>query len=172
VHHLLERIDAPDLDVTPESVLVLKQAGPKGPFGMPEWGQLPIPRKLLEAGVRDMVRVSDARISGTASGAVVVHVSPDSTLDGPLRAVRNGDVIELDVDGRRLDLCVSPSEITRRLSEMAPAETPPPRGYGALYHAHVLQADAGCDFDFLRNETGALPDELPVGLLQGWLTGW
>ena len=172
VHDLLQRIDTPDLDVTPESVLVLKRAGPKGPFGMPEWGQLPIPRRLLESGVRDMVRVSDARISGTASGAVVVHVTPDSSTDSPLRAVRDGDVIELDVD-RRLSSFVfrrprSPDDCPRPCRPCRAAT----RGYQALYFAHVLQADAGCDFDFLRNEPGTPAEELPAGLLEGWLTGW
>jgi dihydroxy-acid dehydratase len=172
VYDLLRRIDDPDLNVTPSSVLVLKGAGPGGRFGMPEWGQLPIPRRLLEAGVRDMVRISDARISGTASGAVVVHVTPDSSVDGPLRALRTGDTISLDVERRRLDVGVPPEEIERRLAQARDSEALPRRGYRALYHAHVLQADKGCDFDFLRDEVGEAEAVQPDGLFEGWLTGW
>jgi dihydroxy-acid dehydratase len=118
---------------------------------MPEWGFLPIPKKLLAAGVRDMVRISDARMSGTAFGTVVVHVSPESAAGGPLAAVRNGDLIELDVESRRLELLVEPSEVQRRLADSTWQATSAERGYGRLYSKHVLQADAGCDFDFLRS---------------------
>jgi dihydroxy-acid dehydratase len=144
------RIDDPALDVRPEDILVMRNAGPVGGPGMPEWGFLPIPKKLLAAGVRDMVRISDARMSGTAFGTVVVHVSPESAVGGPLAALHDGDLISLDVPNRRLDLQVSSEEIARRLEERQPARAHPARGYRRLYSQHVLQADAGCDFDFLR----------------------
>src|SRR5262249_19830099 len=133
----------------PDDVLVLRNAGPVGGPGMPEWGFLPIPKKLLAAGVRDMVRLSDARMSGTAFGTVVVHVSPESAVGGPLAAVRDGDLIALDVPNRRLDLLVEPGEIARRLAEPPRPGGRPSRGYGWLYARPVLQAEAGCDFDFL-----------------------
>ena len=135
---------------TADDVLVLRQAGPVGGPGMAEWGFLPLPRKLLEQGVRDMVRVSDARMSGTAFGTVVVHVSPESAAGGPLAAVRDGDVIELDVPNRQLDLLVEPGEVARRLASESRPVARPERGYGWLYARHVLQAEGGCDFDFLR----------------------
>jgi len=147
---LVRRIDDPSLDVRPDDVLVLRQAGPVGGPGMPEWGFLPIPKKLLAAGVRDMVRISDARMSGTAFGTVVVHVSPESAVGGPLAAVRNGDWIELDVPNRRLELLVETQELARRLADVKPTEAQSKRGYQWLYARHVLQAEAGCDFDFLR----------------------
>jgi dihydroxy-acid dehydratase len=144
------RIDAPDLPVTPDSVLVLKHAGPLGAPGMPEWGQLPIPKKILAQGVRDMVRISDARMSGTSYGACVLHVAPESFIGGPLALVQDGDIIELDVPGRTLNLRVSDAELARR---RAAWEAPPPRyerGYGAIFSQHVTQANEGCDFDFLE----------------------
>jgi dihydroxy-acid dehydratase len=143
------RIDDPDLEVTADSVLVLRDAGPVGAPGMPEWGMLPIPKKLLEQGVRDMVRISDARMSGTSYGTCVLHVCPESRVGGPLSLVRDGDLIRLDTDERRLDLLVGDDELDRRRSAWKP---PPPhyeRGYGEFYSSHVLQADEGCDFDFL-----------------------
>jgi dihydroxy-acid dehydratase len=146
---LSARIDAPDLDVTRDDFLVLKNAGPLSPSGMPEAGYLPIPKKLAQKGVKDMVRISDARMSGTAFGTVVLHVSPDAASGGPLGAVRNGDRIRLSVRERRLDLLVGEAELAARLKSMASAP-PPARGYASLYHRHVLQADGGCDFDFLR----------------------
>jgi L-arabonate dehydrase len=149
---LLRRIDAPDLEVQPDDVLVMRNAGPVGAPGMPEWGFLPVPKKLLRQGVRDMVRLSDARMSGTAFGTVVVHVTPESATGGPLAAVRSGDLIELDVPNRRLDLLVPQDEIQQRL---AAAPRPAPhhrRGYGWLFAQHILQANQGCDFDFLRAE--------------------
>ena len=146
------RIDDPDLDVHPDDVLVMRNAGPLGGPGMPEWGFLPLPRKLLQRGIRDMVRLSDARMSGTAFGTVVVHVTPESASGSPLAAVQNGDIIELDVPNRRLDLLVEEREVQRRLSEI-PAQKPHfGRGYGVMYSQHVMQADKGCDFDFLRAE--------------------
>ena len=170
IEDLGARIDA--VEVTADSVLVLRNAGPKGGPGMPEWGQLPVPRSLLERGVTDVVRVSDARMSGTAYGTVVLHVAPEAAVGGPLAIVRDGDPIVLDVEERRLDLDLPAAEIARRLAAFAP---PPPRyrrGYGALYLEHVLQADQGCDFDFLRARPGEPPEREPLGLLRGWIGGW
>jgi dihydroxy-acid dehydratase len=144
------RLDDPALPVTPDSVLVLQDAGPLGAPGMPEWGMLPLPKKILAQGVRDMVRVSDARMSGTAYGACVLHVAPESFVGGPLAFVRDGDVIELDVPARRLTLQVGEDELARRRAAWKPREVIYPRGFGALYARHVTQADQGCDFDFLR----------------------
>jgi dihydroxy-acid dehydratase len=147
------RIDDPDLPVDENSVLVLKNAGPLGGPGMPEWGQLPIPKKILDNGFRDMVRISDARMSGTSYGACVLHVAPESYVGGPLAFVRDGDLIQLDVPGRRLTLQVSDDELAKRRAEW---KQPPPkytRGYGALFLQHITQANDGCDFDFL--ESGA-----------------
>jgi dihydroxy-acid dehydratase len=144
------RIDDEDLIVDETSVLVLQNAGPIGGPGMPEWGMLPIPQKLLKKGVRDMVRISDARMSGTSYGACVLHVAPESFIGGPLALVRDGDLIELDVDGRRLNLQVSDEEMARRRTQWKPPGRRYERGFGALYSAHVTQADRGCDFDFLH----------------------
>ena len=146
---LVARIDDDSLDVDADSVLVLQNAGPLGGPGMPEWGMLPIPRKLLEQGVRDMVRISDARMSGTSYGACVLHVSPESFIGGPLALVQNDDLIELDVPARRLDLIVDDDEMTRRRAVWQRQPAKYERGFGALYSSHVLQADQGCDFDFL-----------------------
>jgi len=151
------RIDDPALPVTADSVLVLKKAGPLGGPGMPEWGMLPIPKKLLAQGVRDMVRVSDARMSGTSYGACVLHVAPESFVGGPLNFVRDGDVVELDVPERRLALRVSDEEMARRRAGWRQAEMPYPRGWTALYARHVRQADKGCDFDFLEG-TAPVPE--------------
>ncbi|MDA8107579.1 MAG: L-arabinonate dehydratase [Betaproteobacteria bacterium] len=151
------RIDRDDLDVDPSSVLVLKNAGPLGGPGMPEWGMLPVPKKLLRQGVKDMVRVSDARMSGTSYGTCVLHVAPESFVGGPLALVRTGDSIELDVERRRLDLKVGDAELARR---RAAWKQPPPkyeRGYGAIFARHVRQADEGCDFDFLEG-TAPIPE--------------
>ncbi len=147
---LLARLDAPDLDVAADDVLILKNAGPLGGPGMPEWGLIPIPAKLARQGVRDMVRISDARISGTAFGTVVVHVTPESAVRGPLAAVRTGDEILLDIPARRLELLLDDAEIRSRLAALPPPVPPARRGYKQLYAEHVLQADLGCDFDFLR----------------------
>lgn len=151
------RIDDPDLAVDENSVLVLKNAGPLGAPGMPEWGQLPIPKKLLAKGVRDMVRISDARMSGTSYGACVLHVAPEAAVGGPLALVRDGDVVELDIPGRTLTLRVGDEELARRRAAWTPKPPPYPRGYGAMFARHVTQANEGCDFDFL--ERGApIPD--------------
>jgi dihydroxy-acid dehydratase len=147
---LAARIDAEELEVDENSVLVLQNAGPLGGPGLPEWGMLPIPRKLLRQGVRDMVRISDARMSGTAYGACVLHVSPESFIGGPLAFVQDGDLIELDVASRKLALQVSDDELARRRSAWKPQPPPYQRGFGALYAAHVTQADRGCDFDVLE----------------------
>jgi dihydroxy-acid dehydratase len=144
------RIDDPDLPIDADSVIVLQSAGPQGAPGMPEWGQLPIPKKILEQGVRDMVRISDARMSGTSYGACVLHVAPESHIGGPLALVHDGDLIELDVPNRRLHLHVPDDELDKRRADW---QQPPPkyaRGYGALYLQHITQANQGCDFDFLE----------------------
>jgi dihydroxyacid dehydratase/phosphogluconate dehydratase len=154
---MMKRIDDPDLAVTADSVLVLQDAGPIGAPGMPEWGMLPIPKKLLAQGVRDMVRISDGRMSGTSYGTCILHVSPESRLGGPLALVRDGDMIRLDTQARALDLLVDSDELAARRAAWTP---PPPhyqRGYGALFSEHVLQADEGCDFDFLAKD-GVSPE--------------
>ena len=139
---------------------------------MPEWGALPIPKRLLEQGVTDMVRISDARMSGTAFGTVVLHVAPEAAAGGPLRAVQDGDPIVLDVEAQRLDLDVPAEEIARRLERLGPPEPKYRRGYGAMYLEHVLGADEGCDFDFLRARPGEPAEREPLGLLTGWIGGW
>ena len=144
---LAARIDDPALDATPEDFLVLQHAGPLSAAGMPEAGYLPIPQKLARAGVRDMVRISDARMSGTAYGSIILHVTPDAASGGPLAKVRTGDRIRLSVRERRLDLLVEPEELARRQVSPPPF---PERGYAALYRREILQADRGCDFNFLR----------------------
>ena len=145
---LARRIDDPDLKVTPDHCLVLRNAGPIGAPGMPEAGALPIPKKLGSRGVKDMVRISDARMSGTAFGTVVLHAAPEAAAGGPLALVRDGDVIRLDAKGRRIDLEVAPDELARRRAAWSPPAKPP-RGYRRLYVDHVTQAGDGCDFDFL-----------------------
>lgn len=149
VRDMRARIDDPELDVDANSVLVLRGVGPKGGPGMPEVGHVPIPAKLAKAGVHDMVRISDGRMSGTSDGAVVLHVAPEAAAGGPLALVRDGDLIELDVEAGRLELVVSEEELLLRGKEFVPP-LPPVRGYELLYHQHVTQAPEGCDFDFLR----------------------
>jgi dihydroxy-acid dehydratase len=154
------RIDDPALGITPDSVLVLRSAGPVGGPGMPEYGMLPIPRYLLTRGVRDMVRISDARMSGTSYGACVLHVAPESHVGGPLALVRTGDPVTLDVPSRRLSLDIPERELAARRARWQP---PPPRferGYGSLFAEHVTQADQGCDFGFLARR-GAYPEPNP-----------
>ena len=155
IDDLKARIDDPDLDVEPEDVMVLKNCGPKGYPGFPEVGNMPLPKKLLERGVRDMVRISDARMSGTAYGTVVLHTAPEAAVGGTLALVENGDMIELDVAGRRLHLDVTDEVLDRRRREWVAPAPPPDRGYYKLYVEHVLQADEGVDFDFLRGGSGA-----------------
>jgi dihydroxy-acid dehydratase len=144
------RIDRDDLDVDATSVLVLKNGGPLGGPGMPEWGMLPVPKKLLKQGVKDIVRVSDARMSGTSYGTCVLHVAPESFVGGPLALVRNGDLIELDVERRSLELKLLEAELQRRKAAWAPPQRKFERGYGAVFSRHISQADRGCDFDFLE----------------------
>ena len=147
---LSARIDDPGLDVTADDFLVLQNAGPKSGYAMPEAGYLPIPAKLARAGLKDMVRISDARMSGTAYGTIVLHVSPEAAVGGPLALVRNGDRVRLSVKARSIDLLVAQPELERRKAAWQPPVAPPPRGYAKLYMDHVLQAEHGCDFDFLR----------------------
>ncbi len=153
------RIDEPDLDVTIDSVLIMRGAGPQGGPGMPEWGMLPIPQKLLKAGVRDMLRISDARMSGTSYGACVLHVAPEAHIGGPLALVQTGDIIAVDVDKRSIDMEVAPEELERRRSAWRPPEPHYLRGYGWMFAQHVRQAHEGCDFDFLETSFGPNPDE-------------
>ncbi len=148
-------VEDPDLDVTAEHIMVLRNAGPQGGPGMPEWGMLPIPTKLVKQGVRDMLRLSDARMSGTSYGACILHASPEAYIGGPLALVKTGDLITVDVPGRRIHLEVSDAELERRRAAWVP---PPPRferGYGWMFSRHILQADQGCDFDFLETGFGA-----------------
>jgi dihydroxy-acid dehydratase len=152
-HDLSARIDDPNLDVDETSVLVLKNAGPQGGPGMPEWGQLPIPKKLLQKGVRDMVRISDARMSGTSFGACVLHVAPESFVGGPLALVENGDMIELDIPARRLSLLVSDAELDKRRRNWRRSEPRYTRGYGAIFAQNVTQANEGCDFAILADRS-------------------
>jgi dihydroxy-acid dehydratase len=156
-NHMMREIDRDDLDVTPDHILVLKNAGPKGGPGMPEWGMLPIPKRLLAQGVRDMVRISDGRMSGTSYGACILHVAPESFVGGPLAFVQTGDEIEIDVDARRIHLHVSDAELAKRKAAWKAPAPKYPRGYGALFSEHIGQADAGCDFDFLA-PLGAIPE--------------
>jgi dihydroxy-acid dehydratase len=157
---MAREVERDDLEVTPDHVLVLKNAGPKGGPGMPEWGMLPIPKKLVKAGVRDMVRISDARMSGTSYGACILHVAPESFVGGPLALVQTGDEIEIDVAARRIHLHVGDEDLSRRRAAWTP---PPPRyarGYGAMYSQHIGQADEGCDFDFLEGTAQVAEPEI------------
>jgi dihydroxy-acid dehydratase len=144
------RIDDPNLDVDADSVLILRNAGPLGGPGMPEWGMLPIPKKLLKQGVRDMVRISDARMSGTSYGTCILHVAPEAWIGGPLALVKTGDIIELDVPGRKLTLKISEQELVKRRSAWRPKPARFQRGYGKFFSEHIKQANLGCDFDFLE----------------------
>ena len=154
VEDMTLRVDDPALDVSADDVLVLRNAGPKGAPGMPEAGYLPIPKKLLRTGVKDMVRISDARMSGTAFGTIVLHITPESAVGGPLALVRNGDMIRLDVAKRSIDLLIDNAELEKRRAALAPLVTPDwaKRGYAHLFNETILQADEGCDFDFMRSE--------------------
>ena len=152
-------VDDDNLDITADHVLVLRNAGPQGGPGMPEWGQLPIPRKLLAQGVRDMVRLSDARMSGTSYGACILHVSPEAFIGGPLALVKNGDLITVDVPARRLHLEVSDAELAQRRAHWQAPAPRYERGYGWMFSRHILQADQGCDFDFLETAFGGPVDE-------------
>ena len=158
VHDLAFRVDDPGLEIDETSVMVLRNAGPVGAPGMPEWGHLPIPAKLLRRGVTDLLRISDARMSGTSYGTVVLHVTPESAVGGPLALVETGDRIRLDIDDRRLDLLVDGAELERRRDGGEPPERKDERGYRRLYEEHVLQANEGCDLDFLRGRSPVVED--------------
>ncbi len=160
---MLARVDGPNLEVDASSVLVLRNAGPVGVPGMPEWGMIPIPAKLLKQGVTDMVRISDSRMSGTSFGTVVLHISPESAVGGPLAAVETGDLIRLDVDQRSLEVLISEEELKSRLARWQPAPRRFRRGYYTMFLDHILQAHEGCDFDFLRAERGDTPYEPQIG---------
>ncbi|MEY8117367.1 L-arabinonate dehydratase [Falsihalocynthiibacter sp. BN13B15] len=152
-------IDAPGLDVTEKTVLIMRGAGPQGGPGMPEWGMLPIPQKLLKAGVSDMIRISDARMSGTSYGACILHVAPEAHLGGPLALVQTGDMIDLDVDARRIHMEVSDAELEHRRALWQPPKPKFERGYGWMFARHITQANEGCDFDYLEASFGANPPE-------------
>jgi len=158
IRDLKARIDSDELEVSPDSILVLQNSGPIGGPGMPEWGQLPIPKKLLKKGVVDMVRISDARMSGTSYGACVLHVSPESALGGPLALVKDEDIIELDIEKREINLLVKQSELDIRKKNWTPPENKAKRGYTKLFTQHVSQANEGCDFDFLQGTPGENPE--------------
>jgi len=153
---MTRRMDDPQLAADESSVFILRNAGPKGGPGMPEWGQLPVPKKLLQKGVRDVLRISDARMSGTSYGACVLHVAPEAFVGGPLALVEEGDIIELDVAARKLDMLVSDDELARRRAAWTPPKPQFPRGYGQMFSQHIKQANEGCDFDFLETGFGGL----------------
>jgi dihydroxy-acid dehydratase len=154
VEDMTLRADDPELDVNADDVLVLRNAGPKGAPGMPEAGYLPIPKKLARGGVKDMVRISDARMSGTAFGTIVLHITPESAVGGPLALVNNGDMIRLDVPRRSIELLVEPAELESRRAKLDLQSAPEwaRRGYAHLFNETILQADEGCDFDFMRGK--------------------
>ncbi|MGF1622948.1 MAG: L-arabinonate dehydratase [Rhodomicrobiaceae bacterium] len=156
-NEMASMIDRDDLDVTADTVLVLQNSGPVGGPGMPEWGMMPLPKKLLKQGVRDMLRISDARMSGTSYGACVLHVSPESHIGGPLAAVRTGDVICVDVDARRIEVRLTDEDIAARLGQWQPPNRDYPRGYNQMFARHISQAHEGCDFDFLTG-AGGIPE--------------
>lgn len=149
---MMREVEREDLPVDKDTVLVMKNAGPKGGPGFPEWGQMPMPKKLLREGIKDMVRISDARMSGTSFGTVVLHVSPESAAGGPLAAVETGDEIELDVERRKVELLIPSGELARRMASFTPPPPPYERGYGKMFYEHVTQAHLGCDFDFLMRK--------------------
>ena len=147
------KLDDPDLEIAPDSILVLRGCGAVGVPGAPEWGMMQIPKKLALQGITDMVRITDARMSGTSFGTCLLHVSPEAAVGGPLALVENGDLISLDVPAGRLDLLISPDEVEKRRANWIPPKSEHLRGWPALYQKHVLQPDLGCDFDFLRAPT-------------------
>jgi len=171
VYELNAKLDDPDLPITSDHVIVLKGGGPVGAPGMPEWGHIPIPGKLVDEGVEDMIRISDSRISGGSHGAMIVHVSPESAVGGPIAAVRTGDVIHIDVDAGLLEVEISDEEIAQRLAERPPAKRHYRRGYGAIYLDNVEQAHLGADFGVLRAIDGEQPPDIPLGLIEGWVLG-
>jgi len=152
-------VDDPDLDVTPDHIMILRNAGPIGAPGMPEWGMLPIPTKLVRAGVRDMLRISDARMSGTSYGACVLHVAPEAAIGGPLCLVRTGDIVRVDVPNRTIDMKVDEAELARRRAVWKAPEPKATRGYNWMFAQHIQQADKGCDFDYLETSFGRTAPE-------------
>lgn len=160
IHDLASRFEDPRLGISADSVMVLRNAGPVGAPGMPEWGHLPIPSGLLREGVTDLVRISDARMSGTSFGTVVLHIAPEAAIGGPLALVEDGDIIRLDVPGRRLDMLVDERTLAARRAALSSRASTDARGYRSLYRQHVLQADQGCDFDFLRGRSPVETDAL------------
>ncbi len=152
-------VDDENLDVTPDHVLVLRNAGPLGGPGMPEWGMLPIPKALIKQGHRDMLRISDARMSGTSYGACILHVAPESFIGGPLALLRTGDIVRLDLANRRLDMAIDEDELASRRAAWTPPAPRYERGWGWMYSRHVTQADQGCDFDFLQSDFGRTAGE-------------
>ena len=170
IYDLANRVDDPDLDVTKDSVMVLRNGGPIGAPGFPEFGTMPIPAKLMREGVEDIVRISDSRISGTSFGTLVVHVAPESAVGGPIGLVQTGDPIVLDVEENRLDIDIPAEELARRHAAFQPPAPAYERGYGALFLERVLQAPDGADFDFLRNLEGKRPDLVPLLLMNGWVS--
>jgi dihydroxy-acid dehydratase len=152
-------VDSEDFPVTPDTVMVLRNAGPQGGPGMPEWGMLPIPKALIKQGHRDMLRISDARMSGTSYGACVLHVAPESHVGGPLALLKTGDRVRLNLPERRLDMLVSDEELARRRAEWVAPQPCFERGWGWIYSRHVTQADKGCDFDFLETQFGRTAGE-------------
>src|SRR5687767_15942813 len=159
-NHMMREIERDDLDVTPDHVLVLKNAGPKGGPGMPEWGMLPIPKRLLSQGVRDMVRISDGRMSGTSYGACILHVAPERYVGGPLAHVKTGDLIELDAEKKTLNLKVPEDEMKKRKAAWKQPQPKFERSYGAIFSRHVKQANEGCDFDFLEGTAPTADPEI------------
>jgi dihydroxy-acid dehydratase len=170
IYDLAKRVDDPDLDITRDSVMILRNGGPIGAPGFPEFGTMPIPAKLLREGVDDIVRISDSRISGTSFGTLVVHVAPESAVGGPIGLVHTGDPIVLDVEANRLDIDIGADELARRQAAFQPPERAYERGYGALFLERVLQAPDGADFDFLRNLDGKKPELIPLLLMNGWVS--
>jgi len=174
VYELNEKLDDPDLPITSEHIIVLKGGGPVGAPGLPEWGHIPIPGKLVAQGVKDMVRISDSRISGGSHGAMIVHVSPEAAIGGPIAAVQTGDMIRLDVEAGLLEVEISDEEIARRISERPPTKRHYRRGWGAIYLDQVQQTHLGADFGILRAIEGEEPPDLPdlpIGLIEGWVLG-
>jgi dihydroxy-acid dehydratase len=171
VYELNEKLDDPNLPITSDHVIVLKGGGPVGAPGMPEWGHIPIPGKLVAQGVKDMVRISDSRISGGSHGAMIVHVSPEAAVGGPIAAVRTGDLVRIDVEAGVLEVEISDEEMARRIAERPPPKRHYRRGYGAIYLDQVQQAHLGADFGVLRAIEGEEPPDLPLGLLEGWVLG-
>jgi dihydroxy-acid dehydratase len=171
VYELNEHLDDPDLPITAEHIIVLKGGGPVGAPGLPEWGHIPIPGKLAAEGVTDMIRISDSRISGGSHGAMIVHVSPEAAVGGPIAAVVTGDMIRVDVEAGSLELEVDADEIERRLARREPPVRHYKRGWGAIFMDNVEQAHLGADFAVLRAVEGEEPSELPLGLIEGWVLG-